>query len=300
MMRDDKRAGDGTTRSAAADSVNRCAGAGSAATPVMLAVGLVALVGAAVYFFVFGKWNPPAAITPIGEEVDAQYRLTLIVTGAAFIPAQLGLAFAILRYRDRGTGARFSHGNGKLELVCTVAAAVIFLGLGFVGYRAWSAVRLTPPLPGAIRIEVVTSQFVYNFRYPGPDGKFGRTNPKLISPSTGNPVGIDPNDSAGRDDIVVPTLTVPVNHEIDLLIRSQDVIHSFFVRELRLQQDAVPGLTVPLHFTPQKVGRYDIVCTQLCGLGHYRMHSYLDVVSASDYANFIKQQEQFLQQAGGQ
>ena len=297
MRRGNKRAGQGGGAAVGAD---RRGNAGSAATAVMLAAVLAALVGAAVYFFVFGNWNPPPAITPIGRDVDAQYRLTLIVTGVAFILAQLGLAFAILRYRDRGTRARYSHGNGKLELIWTFAAAVIFLGLGFVGYRAWSAVRLVPPLPGAIRIEVVTSQFVYNFRYPGPDGKFGRTDPKRISPSTGNPLGIDPNDPAGRDDIVVPTLTVPVNHQIDLLIHSQDVIHSFFVRELRLQQDAVPGLSVPLHFTPEKIGRYDIICTQLCGLGHYRMHSYLDVVSESDYENFIRQQEQFSQQAGGQ
>jgi cytochrome c oxidase subunit 2 len=109
---------------------------------------------------------------------------------------------------------------------------------------------------------------------------------------------LDPSDPAGKDDIVVPTLTVPVNREVELLIRSQDVIHNFFVRELRLQQDAVPGLIVPLHFTANKIGRYEIVCTQLCGLAHYRMRSFLDVVSDADYRNFLKQQEQQLQTAG--
>jgi cytochrome c oxidase subunit II len=272
---------------------------GGAVAAGMLAVALTGLVGAAVYFFVWGKWGPPPAITRVAKEVDRQYQLTLAITGGIFILAQLGLAFAVLRYRDRGRGAHYSHGNNKLEFLWTFATTVIFLGLGLLGYKAWGAVRLTPASPGAIPIEVTTSQFVYNFRYAGPDGRFGMTDPKLISPSTGNPLGLDPNDPAGRDDIVVPTLTVPVGREIDLLIRSQDVIHSVFVRELRLQQDAVPGLTVPLHFTADKIGTYDIVCTQLCGLGHSRMHSYLNVVSESDYESFLKRQEQLLWQAGG-
>jgi cytochrome c oxidase subunit II len=266
----------------------------------MLAAALAALVGAAVYLFAWGKWGPPAAITATGKAVDQQYHLTLLVTGAIFILAQLGLAFAILRFRDRGQGARYSHGTHELEILWTAATTIIFLGLGLLGYKAWGAVRFTPAAPGAIPIEATTSQFVYNFRYPGPDGKFGMTNPKLISPSTGNPLGLDPRDPAGRDDIVVPTLTVPVNREIDLLIRSQDVIHSFFVRELRLQQDAVPGLTVPLHFTADKIGTYDIVCTQLCGLGHYKMHSFLKVVSEAEYESFLNRQEQLLLQATGQ
>ncbi|HEX5422643.1 MAG TPA: cytochrome c oxidase subunit II [Candidatus Acidoferrales bacterium] len=273
---------------------------GGAAPAAMFAVALTVLVGASVYFFVWGKWNPPAAITPVGNEIDAQYRLTLIVTGAVFILAQLGLAFAILRYRDRGKVAHYSHGNSKLEFVWTFSTAVVFLGLGLLGYKAWGTRRLTPAAPNAVRIEVTTAQFVYYFRYPGPDGKFGSTSPKLIDPATGNPLGIVPGDPAGRDDIVVPTLTVPVNREIELLIRSQDVIHSVFVRELRLQQDSVPGMTVPLHFTPNRTGRYDIVCTQLCGLGHHRMHSYLNVVSRSEYEKFLTQQERLLQQTSSQ
>ncbi|HTU33705.1 MAG TPA: cytochrome c oxidase subunit II [Candidatus Acidoferrum sp.] len=282
------------------DSARTCFARGSAAPAAMFAVTLTALVVASVYYFVWGTWNPPPAITAVAHEIDAQYRLTLIVTGAVFILAQLGLALAILRYRDRGKWAHYSHGNTKLELIWTVATAVIFLGLGVFGYKAWAARRLTAAAPNAIRVEVVTAQFVYYFRYPGPDGKFGTANPKLIDPATGNPLGIVPNDPAGRDDIVVPTLTVPVKSEIELLIRSQDVIHSFFVRELRLQQDSVPGMTVPLHFTPERLGRYDIVCTQLCGLGHNRMHSYLDVVSKADYEKFLSQQEQLLRQTSGQ
>jgi len=81
-----------------------------------------------------------------------------------------------------------------------------------------------------------------------------------------------------------------VDHQIELLLRSQDVIHNFYVRELRLQQDAVPGMVIPIHFTANQIGQYDVVCTQLCGLGHYRMHTFLNVVSETDYEAFLKQQ----------
>jgi cytochrome c oxidase subunit II len=271
---------------------------GSAATAVMLSLALVVLVVTVVGIFLSGKWSPPAPITSVGEAVDHQYQLTLIVTGVVFILSQLGLAWAIFRYRDHGQRAHYTHGNNTLEVLWTTATAILFIGLGLMGYRAWGEVRFTQAAPDAVQVETTENQFVFNFRYPGPDGKFGRLDPKLISASTGNPLGLDPSDPAGKDDIVVPTLTVPVNREVELLIRSQDVIHNFFVRELRLQQDAVPGLIVPLHFTANKIGRYEIVCTQLCGLAHYRMRSFLDVVSDADYRNFLKQQEQQLQTAG--
>jgi len=263
---------------------------GSAVAPAVLALLIVIMVVITVYVFVAKLWAPPAPITAVGVDIDHQYMLTLYVTGVVFILSQLGLAYAIFRFRDRGQKAHFTRGNNTMEVVWTTATIVLFLGLGLLGHKAWASVRFTEASPEAIKVEVTTNQFVYNFRYAGADGKFGRLDPKQISASTGNALGLDSNDPAGRDDIVVPTLTVPVNREIELLIRSQDVIHNFFVRELRLQQDAVPGLEVPLHFTANTIGSYEIVCTQLCGLGHYRMRSVLNVVSDSDYQKFLKEQ----------
>lgn len=261
---------------------------GSAATAGLLAILQVILVGVTVYVFASKLFGPPAAITSVGRAVDQQYNLTLYVTAVVFVLSQLGLAYVVFRFRDHGQRAHFSRGNNTMEFVWTTATIVLFLGLGILGRRAWAEVRFTPPAANAIQVEVVENQFVFNFRYPGPDGKFGKLDPKQISASTGNPLGLDSNDPAGKDDIVVPTLTVPVNHEVDLQITSQDVVHNFFVRELRVQQDAVPGLIVPIHFTAEKIGQYEIVCTQLCGLGHSRMHTYLNVVSDADYATFLK------------
>jgi len=263
---------------------------GSAAAAAMLALLLVILVVGTVYMFVSHLYPAPAPITSVGAAVDHQYDLTLYVTGIVFILSQLGLALAIFRFRDHGQQAHFTRSNNTIEVLWTSATIILFLGLGFLGRKAWADTRFTEPSANAIHVEVTANQFVFNFRYPGADGKFGKLDPKQISPSTGNPVGIEANDPAGKDDIVVPTLTVPVNRQVELLIRSQDVIHNFFVRELRLQQDAVPGMVIPIHFTAEQVGQYEIVCTQLCGLGHSRMHSYLNVVSDSDYENFLKQQ----------
>jgi cytochrome c oxidase subunit 2 len=178
-----------------------------------------------------------------------------------------------------------------MEVLWTTATIILFLGLGILGRKAWAEARFTQAAPNAIQVEVTENQFVFNFRYPGPDGKFGKLDPAQVSASTGNPLGLDSKDPAGKDDIVLPTLTVPVNRQIELLIRSQDVIHNFYVRELRLQQDAMPGMVIPIHFTAEKIGQYEIMCTQLCGLAHYRMRSFLNVVSDSDYDTFLKQQE---------
>jgi cytochrome c oxidase subunit II len=264
---------------------------GSAATPAVLSLLLVILVTVTVYVFVSGKYAPPPAITDVGHAIDHQYDLTLGVVATVFILSQLGLAFAIFRFRDHGQKAHFTRGNNTMEVIWTTATVILFVGLGLMGRKAWAEMRFAEAAPSAIPVEVTENQFVFNFRYPGPDGKFGRLDPKQVSASTGNPLGLDANDPAGKDDIVVPTLTVPVNREVQLMIRSQDVIHNFFVRELRLQQDATPGMVVPLHFTANVIGQYEIVCTQLCGLGHSRMHSYLNVVSDADYQTFLKQQE---------
>jgi cytochrome c oxidase subunit II len=263
---------------------------GSASPAALLAVLLSVLVIATAWLFIARHYPAPAPITSDALLVDRQYRLTLYVTGAIFILAQLGLAFAAFRFRDRGQRARFSHGSIAAEALWITVTIVLFVGLGVFGRKAWADVRFSRAPQGVLRVEVTENQFVFNFRYPGPDGKFGRLDPALVNAPAGNPLGLDPNDAAGRDDMVASVLTVPVNRPVELLLRSQDVIHNFFVRELRLQQDAVPGMVIPIHFTPERIGRYEIVCTQLCGLGHYKMRSFLDVVSAADYNRFLSRQ----------
>jgi cytochrome c oxidase subunit 2 len=154
----------------------------------------------------------------------------------------------------------------------------------------WAAVHLAKAPADAIKVEVLGKQFAWSFRYAGPDGKFGRTDIKLINDAGGNPFGIDDKDPAGNDDIVSSTLHVPAGTPVALTLKSRDVIHSFFVRELRLKQDLVPGMEIPLYFQADKIGSYELACAELCGLGHHQMRSSLEVMSAADFEKWKRQQ----------
>ncbi|MDE3135865.1 MAG: cytochrome c oxidase subunit II [Acidobacteriota bacterium] len=263
---------------------------GSGATAGFLSLLLVILVVATVYIFAARIWPMPPSITRVGDWIDSQYRLTLWITGIIFVMAQLGLAWMVFRYRDHGQKVRFVRGSHVLEVIWTTATLVLFMALGAMAVHAWSQVHFVAPAPGALQIDVMAEQFTWNFRYAGPDGKFAPAEPKNYNDSLGNPFGIDP-DSKDKDDIVSPILVVPVDQEVELRMESKDVIHDFYVRELRIKQDIVPGMIIPIHFTPRVIGRYELMCAQLCGMGHNRMHSYLEVVSETDFQKWLKQQE---------
>ena len=176
-----------------------------------------------------------------------------------------------------------------------VVAAFILVGtevlaLGVFGQKAWASVYFTAPKPDDLQVQVQAGQFAFYFRYPGPDGKFAPLHPDKIDEGNSNFFGLDPaNDVEARDDVVAAELAVPVNREVHLMMHAKDVGHSFYVRELRLQQDFVPGLDLSLHFTATKPGKYEILCTQLCGLGHYNMKAYLDVMTQEDFEKWMKE-----------
>lgn len=263
---------------------------GSTSAAVAMAIFLVVMTVVTVYIFWAKVWWFPPAITDFGHEVDAQFTRTFIITGIVFVLAQLGLALAVFRFRDRGQKVTYFEGNNTMEIVWTLATVVLFVGLGLYARSAWAQVHFIGAAPGAMPIEITAQQFAWNFRYAGPDGKFGRTKPELVSASTGNPIGLDSTDPTSKDDIVAPVIAVPVGREVELIIRSQDVTHSFYVRELRLKQDAVPGMEIHMHFTATVPGDYEIACAELCGLGHYRMHSMLSVLSEADFEKWLKDQ----------
>lgn len=270
--------------------LSRKSSTGSAAPAILFAIILLILVGSTLYFHIAKTWWFPPSITPVGNQIDQQFFITFVLTGIVFVLAQVALAWLIFRYRDHGQKVKFVRGNHALELIWTTITLVIFVGLGIMAARAWGEVHFGGPAPGALQVEVTGVQFQWNFRYAGPDGKFGRINVKDIDASVGNPLGVDPNDPEGKENIVVPNMYLPVNRPIELMLRSQDVIHSFFVRELRIKQDAVPGLIIPIHFEIDKTGDYEITCNQLCGLGHYHMHAILHVMSQADFDQWEKKQ----------
>src|SRR5271163_3735731 len=239
-------------------------------------------------------WAAPEDISTHGYLIDDQMSETMAEAGIAFLAAQFILAIFIWMFSNRASDAKIKNFPGGAKVLVIAAFLVVgveVLALGVFGVKAWANVYLTPPSADAMPIQVQAGQFAFYFRYPGPDGKFGAIHPELINEGSQNYFGLDPeHDVDSRDDIVAAEMAIPVNKEIHLLMHAKDVGHSFFVRELRVQQDFVPGLDVSLHFTATKIGKYEIVCTQLCGLGHYNMKAYLEVMSQEDYDKWIKQQ----------
>src|SRR2546427_3878294 len=240
---------------------------------------------ASVWMFVSGRWWFPEAIREQGPRVDSQFMITIVVVGIAFASAQIGLGWVLWKYRDRADSQRatYSHGNNRLEVVWTVVTAIIFISLAVMGQRVWASLNLTKAPEGAYKIGVVAQQFSWNFHYPGKDGAFGRTDPNLIDDSSLNYVGLDDTDPNAKDDAVVSTLVIPTNRPVELILRSKDVTHSFFVPQLRFKQDLVPGMNIHVHFKATKVGKYELACAELCGMNHYKMKAYMLVLLQNEF-----------------
>jgi len=254
-------------------------------------VSIIALVSA--YFIVVHRWWLPVDISTTGPLIDHQFNETMVEAGILFIAAQLILGLFCWQYGDK-PGRRVKEFPGGPKPVVAFGVIIVgleILALSLVGSKAWAAIYMTPAPSDAIHIDVQAEQFAFFFRYPGPDGKFGKIHPELMNDGNGDYFGIDPmNDVAARDDIMVGTLTIPVNKPILLTLHSKDMIHDFYVPELRIQQDILPGLEIPIHFTATKVGRYEIACTQLCGLGHYEMRAFLEVLPQDKFDEWLKEQ----------
>jgi cytochrome c oxidase subunit II len=247
------------------------------------------------YFFVAKTWWLPHGASTSAAWIDHQFALTYIVMGVIFVAAQVALGYLVWKYRDRPGAEKvdYSHGNTKLELLWTTLTAIIFIGLNLMGSHVWAAERFAPAESGSIPVEVTGMQFAWYFRYAGNDGKFGATKMSLVDPSSGNDsaIGLDTSDPASKDDVVTATMYLPVDRQVDLTLRAEDVIHSLFIPSMRFKQDAVPGLAIKMHFTPKELGDYEIACAELCGLGHYKMHGMLKVVSQADFDKWMSARE---------
>jgi cytochrome c oxidase subunit 2 len=263
----------------------------------VLAVIIWIITLLSVLLFVAGKWWFPAAISEHAPALDRQFLITILVVGISFTAAQIGLGWMVWKYRDTGSKtdrAIYSHGSNRLEVLWTVITAVVFITLGVMGQSVWASLRLHDAPAGSYSVEVVAQQFQWNFHYSGKDGKFGRTDPQLIDDSALNFVGIDPSDPASADDSVTAALVIPVNRPVELRLRSKDVIHNFWVPQLRFKQDLVPGMEIKVHFTANRVGKYELACAELCGQLHFKMKSYMLVLPEADVqALQAMPQEQF-------
>ncbi len=260
----------------------------------LVAVTLILITIASAYPILAHIWVPPADISTHGHLIDEQIADTMAEAGTCFIAAQIILAVFIWMFSNRQPGAKIKNFPGGAKGLVIAAVALVgseVLALGAFGSKAWAEIYFAQAAADSIPVQVQAGQFAFYFRYPGADQKFGPLHPDKINEGNQNFLGLDPdNDPDSKDDIVAAEMGVPVNKEIHILMHAKDVGHSFYVRELRLQQDFVPGLDLSLHFTATKIGRYEIVCTQLCGLGHYNMKAYLNVMSPADYQDWMKKE----------
>lgn len=260
---------------------------------LLVVIWLITFVSS--YFFIAKTWWLPVGASAAAADIDHHFTITYILMGAVFIAAQVILGYLVFKHRDRSSAkpALYTHGNVRLEIVWTVLTFILFVGLNLLSSSIWASERFRPAVPDATKVEVTGMQFAWYFRYPGPDGKFGATNPNLIDPSAGGEaaIGLDPSDPASKDDVVTGTMYVPVGREVEVILRAEDVIHSFFIPNMRFKQDAVPGLAIHMHFTPIAIGDYEIACAELCGLGHYKMHGMLKVVSQPDFEKWLAARE---------
>jgi cytochrome c oxidase subunit 2 len=246
-------------------------------------------------------WLPlPPEYSTHAAQVDYLIKFVHVLMAILFVFWGCFLVYCLIRFRQRpGHKAMYEPVKAKIAKAAEIGVIVVeaFM-LIFLSMPVWASYKHDLPRPGeGVEIKVVAEQFAWNFHYAGPDGVFGKTDPKFID-NFGNSLGLDPGDPRGKDDIVtLNDCHIPINKPILMDISSKDVIHSFWINVMRVKQDAIPGMKVPIHFEATHTGQFDISCAQLCGLAHYRMRGMLTVDTPADYAKWMTEQE--AQRQGG-
>jgi len=236
-------------------------------------------------------WFPPLA-SDHGAGIDRMLRYLLLAVGALYVVGNAVLGYFVWKSsRQEIVTARMASKASERRWSLIPAAVMMLVAEGGVfvlGLPVWGQYYSAPP-EETLTVELMAEQFAWNIRYAGADGKFGRATPQLIT--LNNPIGLDAQDAAGRDDIVLLNdIHLPVNRPARIRLRSKDVIHSFFVPDFRVKQDAVPGMTIDVWFVPTQTGTFELACNQICGFGHYTMRGLVTVVSAAEFENWLQEQ----------
>lgn len=258
-----------------------------------IAIALFVIVAGSVLFHILTPWW----ITPIASNwvtMDHTLAITVIICGIFFVAINLFVVYTLWRFRHReGQRAAYEPENHKLErwlIGITTVGIVALLAPGLVVYADY----VTPP-DDAMIVEVVGQQWQWRFRFPGEDGKLGGSDARFVKPD--NPLGLDPQDKAGSDDVVVMNneLHLPLNKPVKVLLRSHDALHDFYVPHFRARMNIVPGMVSHFWFTPTQVGKFESMCAQLCGVGHPNMRGLVVVEEPAVYQAWLAKQSTFEQ-----
>ncbi|MFT4631728.1 MAG: cytochrome c oxidase subunit 2 [Crocinitomicaceae bacterium] len=260
---------------------------------MLLAIALVVLVVGSIAFHFLSPWW----FTPIAshwQTIDDTINITFWVTGAVFIAVNLFMAYAIVKYRHRPENNQPSHyepENSKLEIGLTVVTAIGVAAILAPGLYVWA--QFVEPPEEAWELEVVGEQWRWSYRLPGEDGVLGTSAVSLIS--IDNHFGVNPDDENGQDDVLVFSniLHIPLDKPVKFWLRSKDVLHDFAVAEFRVKMDLVPGLVSYLWFTPTRTGTFDVLCEELCGVGHFVMRGKVVVDEEADFQTWLDDQITF-------
>jgi cytochrome c oxidase subunit 2 len=238
---------------------------------------------------------PVQASTHAGE-IDHMISLVHWLMFILFVGWGIFFAYVLFRFRKSANPrASYTGAKGKVSKGIEVGIVVVeMILLIFYAIPAWAKrVSAFPSENEAVVVRVIGEQFAWNVHYHGPDGRFGRTRPELVTAD--NPIGLDRSDPDAKDDVTtINQLNLPVDRPVLVHLMSKDVIHSFGLYEMRVKQDAIPGMSMPVWFIPNRVGEYEIVCSQLCGLGHFRMRGFLNIQSQADFTKWFDDQEKQL------
>ena len=256
---------------------------------VVIALILVAVGTVAFHFLSPWWWTPIASNWGF---VDDTIIVTFWITGVVFVGIILFMAYCVFRYRhQKGRRAVYEPENKKLEWWLTGLTTVGVAAMLAPGLFVWDQFITVPE--EATEIEVVAQQWQWSFRLPGDDGLMGTSNSRSISFE--NPFGLDPNDPNGQDDILIESneLHLPLDRPVKVLLRSIDVLHDFYVPEFRAKMDMVPGMVTFFWFIPTRTGTFDILCFELCGVGHYAMRGNVVVEDETAYQAWLQEQPTF-------
>ena len=216
------------------------------------------------------SWGLPEGFSTVSGDIDAIYYVILWITGVIFVITEVLLVYFIVRYRHKeGRKAAFDHGSTKVEIAWTMIPLVIVIGIGLVSAGVWHRVKRDVP-PGGLELIVTARQFEWDVTYPGPDGELG----------------------TGDDFSTLNALHAPEDRPVVVTLRAEDVLHSFFIPEFRIKQDAVPGRDITVWFEAVQPGEYTLGCAELCGIGHTTMNGTIMVYTAADYEAWAATQAQ--------
>lgn len=253
-----------------------------------IAIVLIILVVGSVIFHLMSPWYFTEIASNWGM-IDTTVTITFWVCGIVFVAANLFMAYAIIKYRHRkGHKAKYDPENKKLEWWLTVITSIGVIAMLAPGLFVWAQFVDVPE--EADIVEVVGQQWQWSFRYPGKDGQLGTVDARNIS--IDNPFGMNADDPLGKDDVLIDTneLRLPMNRPVKLVIRSKDVLHNFTVPQFRVKMDLVPGMVPYLWLTPTREGTFDILCEELCGIGHHAMRGKVVVETEENFNAWLAQQ----------